>query len=177
MHGAVVVEVNEPGQHDQAEADGAMTCRPGCAIAVTTADCAPVVLIGTLGIAVVHAGWRGAAAGIVSVAASMLVNRGSEPIDSLVGPCIQPAAYEFGEHELETLARRFGSGVVATTERGTPALDLHELINTSLVGCGWPIAERSECTSGPAYYSHRTRRDPERQTTVAWLAPRQGVQR
>ncbi len=169
VHGSEVAVVGEPGEHDQAEADGAVTFRTGCAIAVTTADCAPVVLIGSCGIAVVHAGWRGAALGIVPVAADLLRSGGAEPVATIVGPCIQPAAYEFGTEELDDLATRFGEGLRASTADGGPALDLHALITTTTMDGGWPAPARSICTSDVSYFSHRTRSDRGRQATVAWL--------
>src|SRR4029453_6810882 len=57
------VHVREPGEHAGTEADAAVTAVPGAAIAVQTADCVPIGLEATGAVAVVHAGWRGLAAG------------------------------------------------------------------------------------------------------------------
>ena len=169
VHGSEVVTVAEPGEHNLVQADGAVTFEPGCVIAVTTADCAPVVLVGSTGVAVVHAGWRGAFGGVIESAGRELRAGGAEPVAAVVGPCIQPAAYEFGTTDLETLRGRFGHGVEGRTENGKPALDLHHLVVSGCLSAGWPAPERSVCTSDRSFFSHRTRSDVRRQTTAVWI--------
>ncbi|MGH1493605.1 MAG: polyphenol oxidase family protein [Acidimicrobiales bacterium] len=169
VHGTTVLEVNEPGQHAGAEADGLLTTSLGTAIAVTTADCAPVVLLAERGVAVVHAGWRGLLGGIIEEAASRLSTLAGAPIGSLLGPCIAPAAYEFGRHDLDQVVARFGPAVESVTESGSPALDVPAAVALACVRAGWPGPERPACTSDPRWYSHRTRADRGRQTAVAWL--------
>jgi copper oxidase (laccase) domain-containing protein len=98
VHGADVIEVAEPGEGAGRSADAAVTVTPGCVLAVTTADCAPLVLVAEAGLAVVHAGWRGAEAGVIAAAAGGLARLGAgAPVASWLGPCIGPASYEFGE--------------------------------------------------------------------------------
>ena len=62
----------------------------GPIIAVKTADCLPVLLIGERGAAMVHAGWRGLATGI-------LANRNLQelkPRSAFIGPCIHSCCFE-----------------------------------------------------------------------------------
>ena len=61
VHGARVIEAVTAG--DLGEADAIVTYSPGLPIAVATADCVPVVIESEEAVGVVHAGWRGAAAG------------------------------------------------------------------------------------------------------------------
>ena len=124
VHGTTVLEVTEPGEHAGAEADGLITISAGCPIAVTTADCSPVVLAADAGVAVVHVGWRGLEGGIVESAGTRLKALAGDPVDAFVGPCIHPERYEFGDAELQRLADRYGSAVVSTTHDGKPALDM-----------------------------------------------------
>src|SRR5438876_12396346 len=66
VHGDRVVTVSSPGAGAGSRADAAVTDQAGCALAVLTADCAPVALAspqGVLGVA--HAGWRGLEAGVL----------------------------------------------------------------------------------------------------------------
>src|SRR4051794_2945660 len=56
VHGADVVTVSEPGAGAGTDADAAVTTTPGAVLAVHAADCAPVVLVGSGGIGVAHAG-------------------------------------------------------------------------------------------------------------------------
>lgn len=169
VHGTTTLVVSEPGEHDLAEADAAVTFASNCVVGVTTADCAPVVLVADIGVAVIHAGWRGAAAGVIESAARLLAERGARPVRTLVGPCIQPGAYEFDEQDLARLAGSHGADIAGSTEWGTPALDLHEMVASIVEGCGWPRPERSPCTSSERYFSHRTRGDRQRLLTAAWI--------
>jgi len=169
VHGTTVLAVDEPGQHAGATADGLLTTAPGCPIAVTTADCAPLVLLAAGGLAVVHAGWRGLMDGIVGSAAELLGTAAGRPVATLLGPCIGPGAYEFGSDELDRMRARFGPGVESITDDGRPALDLPATVGLACAEAGWPVPPAPICTSGPQWFSHRTRRDEGRQTAVAWL--------
>lgn len=169
VHGTTLVEVAEPGQHAGIEADGVITTSPLCPIAVTTADCAPVVLVAEAGVAVVHAGWRGLEAGIIESAGARLRETAGDPVDALIGPCIHPDGYEFGTFDLQRLADRYGDAVVATTHDYRPALDMPAALSEACRRIGWSVSEIGPCTSGPGYFSHRTRSETERQATVAWI--------
>lgn len=170
VHGTEVLTVTSPGHGAGARGDAAVTVEPGCPVAVTTADCAPVVLVAEAGVAVVHAGWRGAADGVIEAAASALRDAGGgRPRATWLGPCIGPAAYAFGEQERQRLVERFGPAVAGWTAGGEPALDLPAVVAQACRAAGWPVPARPACTSDPRWFSHRTRRDRARQTTVAWL--------
>lgn len=170
VHGADVVEVARPGDRAGAPADGAATVTPGCPLAVTTADCAPLVLVAEAGVAVVHAGWRGAEAGVVARAVEVLDRLGAgKPVASWLGPCIGPDRYEFGGAELQRLAERFGEEVVARTDWDTPALDLRAVVRAACRRSGWPVPDDPPCTTDLRWFSHRERADSGRQVTVAWL--------
>ncbi len=170
VHGIDIIDVGRPGDGAGIEADGSLTARPGCVLSVTTADCAPVVLVSTEGVAVVHAGWRGAEAGIVERAAAELGAFGA-PVAAWIGPCIGPEAYEFGADDLRRLVERFGPVAAATTDRGTPALDLFAVVSASVVSSGFPAPSRPPSTADPRYFSHRVRGERERQVTAAWIEP------
>lgn len=78
------------------EGDALLTRRSGLAVAIATADCVPVVLAGPRAVAVVHAGWRGIAAGIVPAAVMRLAEHGAVEA-AWIGPAIGPCCYEVGE--------------------------------------------------------------------------------
>ncbi len=172
VHGDRVVTVTDPGHHAGVEADGAVTATPGCPVAVMAADCAPVVLIAERGVGVVHAGWRGLVAGVVERSADRLQEIAGPPVTSLIGPCINPAAYEFGAEDLAAVVARFGERVRSRTSWGTSALDVPEAVAAACERAGWPPpADRPPCTSDERWHSHRTRAEVGRQATVAWLTP------
>ncbi len=96
VHGTTVVSAAEaqPG----AAADGAWTDRRGVVLAVLTADCLPVFVCDRAGtkIALLHAGWRGLAAGIVEAGVRAMRVPGRELL-AWLGPAIGPQAYEVGD--------------------------------------------------------------------------------
>ncbi len=170
VHGPEVVHVETPGQWAGTEADGALTSTPGCPIAIMTADCAPVVFVSEAGVAVVHAGWKGIVSGVISQAVTQLRSLHGEPVATLLGPCINPGAYEFGADDLRAATDLFGSDVEGRTAWDTPALDVPQAVAIACEKAGWPPpAIAVPCTSGDDWFSHRTRTDTGRQATVAWI--------
>ncbi len=99
VHGAKVIEVTAPWLPGRGPpADAMVTTRPDIALGVITADCAPI-LIGdaTAGvIGAVHAGWRGAVAGVVEATVGAMTRLGAKPetMVAAIGPCIGQASYE-----------------------------------------------------------------------------------
>ena len=99
VHSAVAVGVE--GVSERLEADGLATDRPGLALGILTADCAPVLFAdpeaGVVGAA--HAGWRGALDGILEATVEQMVRLGADPAGTVaaVGPCIAQESYEVGE--------------------------------------------------------------------------------
>ena len=88
-------------------ADALVTDRPGLALGILTADCAPVLLAdvaaGVVGAA--HAGWKGAIGGVTdaTILAMEALGAGRDRIAAAVGPCIARASYEVDD----AFARRF----------------------------------------------------------------------
>jgi YfiH family protein len=101
VHGAEIAVVQTPWAYGAGpRADAVVTDQPGIALSVITADCAPVLLTdlraGVVG--AVHAGWRGAVAGVLEATVDAMVGLGARPgsIAAAVGPCIRQASYEVG---------------------------------------------------------------------------------
>lgn len=176
VHGGEVVVVTEPGEHAGAEADAAVTTVPGAALAVQTADCVPVLLTadgpGSPTVAVVHAGWRGLAAGIIERAAEAMATVGDAPTAAACGPHIRARCYEFGADDLDRVAAACGEEVRGTTAWGTPALDLTAGVRAACERLGLPLVDPGTCTAcSPVHFSHRARGEAGRQALVAWIAP------
>lgn len=80
------------------EGDALVTNRPGLALGIVSADCAPVLFAdleaGVVGAA--HAGWKGALAGVTDTTLLAMETLGAERarIGAVVGPCIAQASYE-----------------------------------------------------------------------------------
>jgi YfiH family protein len=172
-HGTGVASVRGPADQAGATADAAVTGAAGCALAVLTADCAPVALASPEGvIGVAHAGWRGAVAGVVEATVAAMRELGATDVRAMIGPCIRPGCYAFGEVELGLVADRLGPAVRAVTTTGRPALDLPAAVRAALGRAGVGpdrVVDVGACTAcSPAYFSWRAGKDLARQATVIW---------
>lgn len=172
VHGDRVVRVTEPGEGWGERADAAVTATTGCAIAVLSADCAPVVLGSPEGVAgVAHAGWRGLVAGVLERTVEAMRSLGASTVGAHLGPCIHAPCNEFGPDDLDRVASRLGEGVRSTTPAGTPALDVPVAVRSALASVGVvEVDDVDVCTAcSPDHFSWRARRDMRRQAAVAWM--------
>ncbi len=118
------------------EADALVTSRPEVALAISTADCVPVVLATPARIAAVHAGWRGIAANIVGKVAETL-ETATTASWAWLGPSIGPCCYEVGpEVEQRVAAASSRRGVVTRSSSGQRHLDLQAAVHHQLVRAG-----------------------------------------
>lgn len=178
VHGTHLRWVGGPaagrGAFDQTTAvsscDGLLTVTPRLGLAVSTADCLPVVIAAReergVALAAVHAGWRGVIEGIAGQAAACLARRGPL-LGAVVGPSIGPCCFNVDEALRARFARRF-PGVV----RGT-AIDLWEAVVDDLRASGVPpggIEVAGVCTaSDVSFFSHRRDRGlTGRHLAIAW---------
>lgn len=169
VHGAelaVHLEPQDPSPFDSpgvgvAEVDGQVATEAGLSPLVFVADCLPVALAGPGGVAMLHCGWRGLAAGIIA--------HGVEAVaatDAAIGPGIGPCCYEVGGEVLVTFA---ALGIDAPG----PTLDLTAVARRMLADAGVGRIEAAElCTSCEQgrFFSHR--RDAGRtgrQAGLVWI--------
>jgi YfiH family protein len=151
----------EPGTMLQ-ELDGHVVRRSGLAPLVLTADCLPIALAGPGGVAMLHCGWRGLAAGIVARGAAIV-----EATRAAIGPGIGPCCYEVGPEVLEAFAD-LGEGIADGR-----LLDLPEVARRLLARAGVAQVESADlCTFCEAelFFSHR--RDhgrTGRMGNLAWI--------
>jgi polyphenol oxidase len=153
VHGTRVVVDGEGGE----EADGQVTTQPGVAAIVVAADCLPVALASPAAAGVVHAGWRGLAAGVLEAGVAAL---GPGPVAAAIGPGIGPCCYAVGEDV---------RAVFASSER---TLDLKAVARARLQDAG--VQEIHDCGLCTAcdphrFFSHRRDRGVTgRQAGLAW---------
>jgi polyphenol oxidase len=105
VHGTRVVRL-EHGLADQPpqEADASISTEPGLACVVQVADCLPVLLAAPGGVGAAHAGWRGLAGGVVEATVRALCEATRctpAQVESWLGACIGPDAFEVGADVLE----------------------------------------------------------------------------
>jgi copper oxidase (laccase) domain-containing protein len=140
-----------------------ITDHPGLPLTIATADCVPIIVEGDRSTAVVHAGWRGIAAGVIEAGCDAMVAIGDTPRRAAIGPSIGPCCYEVGEEVLEAI-----EGFVSTTTFGTPSVDLWAASEAQLGGLVVWRADR--CTFGDdGFWSYRRDGTSNRQIAVAWV--------
>lgn len=158
VHGTTVLVARDDTPHGR-DADGTATDRAGLALVAIGADCAPIAIANDTACAAVHAGWRGAADGVVAAGVAAVRELGEGPVRAVVGPCVCAAHYEFGADALADLARRLGDSVVATTVDGAPAFDLRAAIRVAFDGAGVDadaVEVLDVCTfASPDHFSYR----------------------
>jgi YfiH family protein len=161
VHGTDVVRADGPGDHG--EADGIVTATPGLPITVATADCLPIALAGERSIALVHAGWRGLAAGVIDAGRAAITDMGDDVRFAVIGPHIRSCCYEVGDDVVDQLG-----GFAAETRAGTRSADLTSAALARLDGIRTEVIDI--CTmDDPEYASYRETGTAARQVTVAWL--------
>ncbi|MCW3028354.1 MAG: hypothetical protein JWN81_1565 [Solirubrobacterales bacterium] len=165
VHGTVVDRIEhelEPGA-ERRHADGQATALTGVGAMVLTADCLPVALGSASAVAMVHAGWRGLAAGVLqSGLDAMRELGGGEEIVAVVGPGAGVCCYEVGP-EIHAI---FGEAHRAGTR-----IDLRAIARERLLAAGVAdVRDARACTiCDERFFSHR--REGERagrQAGVAW---------
>jgi len=149
VHSGDALAVRAPFPEEaRPRADALVTDRPGLALGILTADCAPVLLAdeeaGVVGAA--HAGWKGAIGGIVEATVRQMERLGARRsrIAAAVGPCIARRSYEvddaffrrFAQAEAEN--ERFFTGGRA---QGRHQFDLEGYVVSRLAAAGVPRIE------------------------------------
>lgn len=185
VHGTTVRRIHEPTDlsapdgdavQPAVEADGHATRLTGIGVTALAADCLPVALGGAGAVAVVHAGWRGLAAGVLEEGVLALRALGVEgDIAAIVGPGAGPCCYEVGPEVHAALSARAPdqprAGAGAETQ-GTP-IDLRAIAHTRLNAADVrDVHDVHVCTiCDPRYFSHRREgARAGRQAGIAWLA-------
>jgi copper oxidase (laccase) domain-containing protein len=170
VHGIDVhrIDGRAPSSAVAAVGDVLVGDRFGPPVAVWVGDCAPVMLFGERGVPVAcHAGWRGLAAGVIDVAVGAV----PDPVVAVLGPCIHPCCYEFGERELVVVAAGLGvpvETIAGSTTLDTLALDVPAAVTAVLDRHHIEVVAIDACTGcDDRWYSHR-RGDSGRHALVGW---------
>lgn len=149
--------------------DGLWSEEPGQAMMLLAADCLPVAIARANGarpaLAILHVGWRGLLAGVISAGARAL---GGGKLAAAIGPGIGPCCYEVAPDVAEPFRRAYGEDVLADGR-----LDLWTAAERALGKAGCDDVERSDlCTfcHPELFFSHRRERGlTGRQGVVAYI--------
>jgi YfiH family protein len=169
VHGTTI-EPARAASHGLPEADGQVVDAPGLAPLVLTADCLPIAVSAGRAAAILHAGWRGLAGGVVGAGVAALRElAGSERLSAAIGPGAGPCCYEVSQEVHERFAPLAG-----IARRGNN-LDLKAVARHQLTEAGvervHDIGLCTICADPSLFFSHR--RDggvTGRQAGLVWLS-------
>jgi YfiH family protein len=175
VHGSDILVISEPNEDFShfltVEGDAVITNQLDVMIGVCVADCAPILLCDPdkKVIAVVHAGWKGTASGLVAkTVAGMQSEFGSVPaaLQAAIGPCIQKCCYEVDEQvhkafmqseiSWETCAEPKGAG---KWQLDLAAANRELLLLAGLRADAVQLSDQCVCCHSEQYFSYR--RDKE----------------
>jgi hypothetical protein len=159
---------NEPA--DPPEADAQVTAIGGVGLVALTADCLPIVVAGEGAVAVLHAGWRGLAGGVIAHGVRALEALGaSKPVAAAIGPGAGACCYEVGTEVHDAFA------ALPDAAHHGAKLDLKAIARHQLQAAGvatvHDISLCTICSDRALFFSHRRDRGVTgRQAGVAWLS-------
>lgn len=162
IHSPDVVIAEQPwSANARPRADAIVTRVPRLGIAVTTADCSPVLFAearaGVVGAA--HAGWRGALAGVIEATINAMEKLGADRahVVAAIGPMIRQRSYEVGAELVEKFLGddRGNARFFAPAQRDEHAMfDLAAYVAARLASAGIrQIEDLDRCTySDPSHF-------------------------
>ncbi|MCX8007707.1 MAG: polyphenol oxidase family protein [Coriobacteriia bacterium] len=185
VHGTVAVTVGsaEAGAGARATgdrgpiagADALVTAEVGVPLMLLFADCVPVVLVAqeSRAVAVVHAGWRGLAAGVVRAGLEQLraLSAPGEPIFAYIGAHIGRCCYSVGPEVVSQFGHKF-----VTIRRALAMLDMQAAVTEELESSGVPKERQCHlgiCTAHNTerFYSYRAEGRTGRHAALACVLP------
>ncbi len=168
VHSANVITLGEAwpdAPQGRPEADALVTARKGLALAIVSADCAPVLLADRQAgvVAAAHAGWRGTVGGIIANTLDAMCALGARPehIAAAIGPAIAQRNYEVDAAMRDQFSSADDAHFVSAPLRDGEArwlFDLPGAIAARLERCGVPDVEviaQDTFSQSARYHSYR----------------------
>jgi len=174
VHGTTIQRVGDAVPPDseaqpEIEADGQATALLSLGTTVLTADCLPVALGANGAVAMVHAGWRGLAAGVLEEGVRALRELdGDGDLVAVIGPGAGPCCYEVGEEVHAAFGGAHGIGSPPSRR-----IDLKAIARDRLLVAGVSeVRDVAACTiCDERFFSYRREgARAGRQGGVAWLS-------
>jgi YfiH family protein len=164
VHSAEVITVDKPGIYPRS--DALITGQEGLFLTIQTADCLPIFIFDPVNriVAAIHAGWRGAIAGIVQNTLEMMSGfHGLDPENffAAIGPGLQKECFEIRPDVSKYFSPQY---LLPHTDPGKCFLDLSRYVHDLLTAGGIPgdqVENPEICTmcDHETYYSYRRDRE------------------
>lgn len=182
VHSPDVIVVREPFTGERPKADALVTDTPRIALAVSTADCGPVLFADgehhVIGAA--HAGWKGAFTGVLenTIAAMERLGARRENIVAVLGPSIGPNNYEVGPEFVDRFVADDAANsryFMSSSTPGHAMFDLNAYTVDRLVRAGVAAEKLDRCTYAEEdlFFSYRRtthRKEPDYGRQISAIA-------
>jgi len=156
------------------ECDALWTDEPGIAVSVFTADCLPIIVVGSGShpfVAAIHGGWRGLVSKIIHRTLSTIASTipfSPEDVTLIVGPHIRNCCFEVSSDVAETLDQNCSGSIKPNKDYvGKYLADLGMMVGDDGADFGIPagqiyICELCTCCNEEHFYSYRRTRTADR---------------
>lgn len=157
VHGTEIFHVTDDNKQNiffNIEADGLFTICKNITLAIVTADCYPVILVGDNAICALHCGWRSANGGIIKKAIKMFKQSNDSPNFAYIGAGISKDDYIVQQDMVDKLSNTYKNNVTKFSEGYK--FDLKQSIIDDLIEQGIENIEYCELsTNSELFYSYR----------------------
>ena len=140
IHSNKIEIINEKNLNEKIVADGSITKNKNIALAIMTADCAPIFIfdLDCSFICSLHIGWKGCLNNIVKIAVKTISKITSQELIAVVGPCLSQESFEVEEKLKDlflTQDLHYENFFSIKLNQLKPHFDMRGLINYQLRSC------------------------------------------
>ncbi len=140
IHSNKVEIIDQKNINEKIFADGSITKNKNIALAIMTADCAPIFIfdLNCSFICCLHIGWKGCLNNIVKTAVKIFAKITSQELIAIVGPCLSKENFEVEEKFKDVFIAQdlnYENFFTIKSNQQKPHFDMRELINYQLQSC------------------------------------------
>ena len=140
IHSNKVEIIDQKNLNEKIVADGSITKNKNIALAIMTADCAPIFIfdLDCSFICCLHIGWKGCLKNIVKIAVNIFAKITSQELIAIVGPCLSKENFEVEKkfkNVFITQNLHYENFFLTKSNQQKPHFDMRGLINYQLQSC------------------------------------------
>tara|TARA_Y100001970_G_scaffold215744_1_gene264047 strand:- start:4265 stop:4969 length:705 start_codon:yes stop_codon:yes gene_type:complete len=173
IHGTSVQVINDYVYQPIENTDALFTNSSKVSLAIMSADCLPIAIANSEGteIALIHAGWRGLASGIIDKTLKMF-DLDNRELNAWLAPCISQKEYEVGNDVYEAFIKLDEESVKSFKKINSRKwlFDMKGQATRILDRSGVSVSQSNYCTykDEELFYSYRRDKTDKRILTLLW---------
>ena len=140
IHSNKVEIIDQKNFNEKIVADGSITKNKNIALAIMTADCAPIFIfdLDCSFVCCLHIGWKGCLNNIVKIAVNIFAKITSQELIAIIGPCLSKENFEVEEKFKDVFITQdlnYENFFLIKSNQRKPHFDMRGLINYQLQSC------------------------------------------